>query len=134
MPFRSFAIIAVCVTIIATAAIGTSRLYGTHRALEDRIDELVSVDSAVGKVKKNLSPYCFLGSCPKVSKTTETDLDITETERLVLSGLRRYQYEPGVGTKQWRSYNRAKTVLRIRIERRGDGFGSVIYWEASATR
>ena len=134
MPLRSLVVVAVCAVIIATAAVGSSRFVGAHKILEDRIDELVSNDTGVGKVKKNLSPYCFLGACPKVSKVTETDLDIAETERLVLAGLRRYQYEPGTGSQQWRAYNRANTTIKSRIERKGSGEGSVIYWEASATK
>jgi len=129
MPFRSVVIWCFCTLAVGVAAVIGSRTYGPHRYLEDRIDEILEGDEAEGGVGRNLSPYCFLGSCPKVSKRTRFSGGTREAERSILEGLRRYQYSAALGESGWRTYARDDAEIRYRIGRSEDG-GAILYWEA----
>lgn len=129
MPFRSVVILCLCALAVGVAAVAGSRTYGPHHYLEERIDEILESDEDDGDVGRNLSPYCFLGSCPKVSKRTRFSGSVREVESAVLDGLRRHQYSAAFGGAGWRTYVRNDATIRYRIGRSEDG-GATLYWEA----
>jgi hypothetical protein len=131
MPLRSFIIAVVCATLVAGAALLSSRTVGSHKMMQDRIEEILTNDTIQGGVERNLSPYCFLGACPKVAMRTAVPNSVGETERIILMNLRKYQYTARDGSASWRTYTRPGNQLRYRLERDADGSGTLIYWEAS---
>ena len=131
MPLRSFIIVAVCASLVAGAAMLSSRTVGSHKLMQDRIEEILTNDTTQGGVERNLSPYCFLGACPKVAMRTEVPNPVGETERIILANLRKYQYTASEGSADWRTYTRPGNQIRYRLERDADGSGTLIYWEAS---
>jgi len=131
MPLRSFTIIVVCLMLVAGAATLSSRTVGSHKKMQDRIEEILTNDTIQGGVERNLSPYCFLGACPKVGMRTIAPYPVGETERAILLNLRKYQYTVGSGSESWRTYTRSDCQIRYRLERDAGGLGTLIYWEAS---
>jgi hypothetical protein len=131
MPLRSFIVVIVCAVLVAGAAILSSRTVGLHKMMQNRIEEILPNDTTIGGVERNLSPYCFLGACPKVAMRTKVPYMVGETERLILMNLRKYQYTASGGSGLWRTYIRSKNQIRYRLERYADGSGTLIYWEAS---
>lgn len=132
MPLRSFFVILTCVSLVAGAAVLSSRTVGGHKAMQTRIEEILADDTTRGGVERNLSPYCFLGECPKVGMRTEVAEGIGETERTIKTNLRKYQYTAISGSATWTTYGRPGNFLRYRLERSAGGKVTLIYWEASA--
>lgn len=131
MPLRSFTILVVCASFVAGAVMLSSRTVGSHRMMQERIEEILTNDTTQGGVGRNLSPYCFMGACPKVAMRTGVPYSVGETERIILANLRKYQYTASEGSASWRTYTRPGNQLRYRLERDADGSGTLIYWEAS---
>jgi len=131
MPLRSFIIAVLCAGLVAGAAVISSRTVGSHKMMQNRIEEILTNDITQGGVERNLSPYCFLGVCPKVAMRTEVPTAMGETERIILMNLQKYRYTASKGSDSWRVYTRPGSQLRYRLEWDADGSGTLIYWEAS---
>lgn len=130
MPLRSFLIIIACVATTIFGAVSMSWKYGPHHDLELAVAGLLSSDIPVSGPERNLSPYCFTGSCPRVEITTRLERSVNETERWVREALERRGFEP---TDGGRAYLLDGIQVSYAVEKDGAS-GAHIRWKAEKYR
>lgn len=130
MPLRSLFVILACIATTATGAVAMSWRYGPHHNLETVVAGMLTIDTPVSGPERNLSPYCFTGSCPRVEITTRLDRNLSETERWVRKALERRGYEAVDGGASYRLDG-----VRISYDITKDGSsGARIHWSAEQYR
>jgi hypothetical protein len=133
MPFRSYVIIGLCLIITGVGSVGMSWTYGPHKSLEAQIEEVLSNDSDPISLSRNFSPYCALGTCPKVSATTRVQGGISDVDRDIKEALNRRQYSSVDGGGKWTPYQLGDLYVRYWVERI-DTQTVLVHWESGGGR
>jgi hypothetical protein len=126
MPLRTVVFICCCVAAIFGASVWYSWSVGPHASLQTTLDALL-LDDDFGSVDRNLSPWCWTGSCPTVTAQSKMTASARATESSVNEALRVRGYTLSRrGT--WLVGRLAEHEVAARVS--GDERGSVIEWEA----
>lgn len=125
---RTLLVILACFTVTCVGAVAMSWGVGPHRVLLNEIDTVLDDDSNLVEVERNYSPYCFIGSCPKVAARSEVQLGPSEASSAIRVALLRRGYSPGDGDPVWSEYSRKGQILRFRVEAGNRGYSS-LFWE-----
>ncbi len=125
---RSFLVISVCFLLTCVGAVAISWTYGPHQQLQKELDMVLNDDTKLSDVKRNYSPYCALGSCPKVAATTELNLDPAKAAERLRRAMDQREFAAGDGDPVWSEYSRKGLILRYQITQI-EGGSSRISWE-----
>jgi hypothetical protein len=127
MPLRTYVILLACAVTVAIGSIAMSWSFGPHHQLEQTLQTMLQ-DDTEGSVRRNFSPFCAVGSCPKVSMTSTLPVDASQAESIVRLALARQSFDTEYDDGWYRS-TRPGTSIRYRILR--DGSLARIEWEAA---
>jgi len=125
---RTFLIIALCAALTGGGTVGASWVAGPHKSLQNELETMLSDDLGLTDVSRNFSPYCALGSCPKVSAQSLVKLEPSGAVARIRQELLRREYVAGDGDPIWKEYTRKGVILKYRVEP-SDGEVSRVFWE-----